>query len=228
MALAALLGLAGALVPALPAAADSNWVGVLPGASGVCPPQTDSYWVYQDNEDDNNENSADGWIGGIISDGNTRTTLCRTSSSRFAELTNDWYRVNFAVVALSPNCPVGTVGFDRYFDDEDEGNTSDDYVPSGSATQADGNTTFRFCWYINVDGDNPEAPRYAFPDLGGSYGGWGDPDAGYALQSGRVHTDDEDDAPSNDLSPVDSSLDWYRSMWLEGGDNTTLRTVRIA
>ena len=237
---AAALAAASLLAPAAsasrPAAElQSQWVGVLPGANGVCPAQTEGGWfIFQDNADSNskhgpNENGRGGWIGGITSNHNTQTNFCRVSSDRFAHLAKGDYRVNFAVLALSAGCPDGTVMFERYFDDEDNNAAGRSRMPDDSATRNTGsNTYFRFCWYITVDRDKPEAPQSALPDLGGSYGGYGQTDAGYVLDAGFVRTDDEDgNRNTNSISPVNTTLEPYRAMWITADRNTYLKTVRL-
>ena len=201
-------------------------VAVLPNYAGVCPGGLPKYTLYQDNEDDNNENNRYGWIGGIKSDSNTRTYLCAVDGDRFRSLLA--YRVNFAVPALGPTCPVGAITFDRYVDDEDDNSESWSNAPAGSGTRSvGGNTYFRFCWFLNYSTNAPNPPSSAFPYLGGEYGVFGPSTQSPAIQWGWVYTDDEDDFNENWVNGMDGTLTYYRSQWLTVGPNTTLRTVRV-
>jgi hypothetical protein len=224
--LGALLTPVGLTLVAQPAAAAGPLVGVLPNANGVCPPGTwdRPFRVYQDNEDSSNKNNRYGWIGGIRSDSNTQTKLCGVDGDRFRSLLG--YRVNFAVVALDPACPAGSITFDRYFDDEDSSNNSSSSTGVNSpTTTVNENTNFRFCWFLN-QAPAASAPNSAFPDLGGQYGLYGPASESWALDSGWVRTDDEDTHNNNSVSPMDGTLTFYRNQWLTADSNTTLHIVR--
>lgn len=230
-ALTAAAGIAASLdctaVQANPAeAALGPQVAVLPSATGVCPPGTRAWSVYQDNEDDDNANNRFGWIGGIVSTSNTRYKLCQVDGDRFRTLLD--YRVNFAVLALGPTCPSGAVTFDRRFDDEDDNNKSTSQVPAGSATvHISGGTNFRFCWFINYSPDAGPAPTSAFPNLSGAYGGFGPNNQTAVVDSGWIRADDEDDDNSNTVTPLDPTLNVYRGQWLTENHNTTMNIIRV-
>jgi hypothetical protein len=218
----------GVVASAAPAHAAASMVGLLPAANGVCPSLAPTrYSVYMDNEDDSNANSRGGWIGGIQSTTNTRVFLCAIDGTIFRNLMLN-YRVNFAVPALGPTCPIGTIPFDRYHDDEDDSNTSSASVPAGSETRTVGTrgTNFRFCWFLNYDFWLPEATNGLFPPLGGSYGVFG-PSALWGLETGFFRTDDEDDSNANSMPSLGPTYDSFRSQWVTATTNTLYRVVRV-
>jgi hypothetical protein len=202
-------------------------VGVLPSYDGTCPGGAPKYTVAQDNEDDNNENSRSGWIGGVQSDRNTHWYVCAVDGDRFVNLLS--YRVNFAVLMLASSCPSGSRIVYRYVDDEDDNNQSYSILPAFSPTfVSEGNTTFRFCWFLNYSGYYPAPTSSNFPDLGGEYGVFGPGDQPGAIQSGWVHTDDEDNDNRNWVTTYYSILlTAYQAQWLTADRNSTYRMIRV-
>lgn len=214
-----------------PAFAAGTPIGVLPSSNGVCPPGTTRGWIMLDNEDDETANAHEGWVGGVESARNTTFYLCQTDAAPFVALRNS-RKVNFAVLALGPSCPSGSITLDRYFDDEDYQSTSEDTLPNDSATRNDGdNTYFRFCWFLNDDWQLPAATSFDFPDLHRSYGVFGAPGDVFGnpyLATGWVHTDDEDSDNQNKLTSVNDVQKIYLNMWLEANHNTTMRMGQVS
>jgi hypothetical protein len=206
-------------------------VAVLPAANGACPADSARWWLYEDNENSRNSNNRGGWIGGTTSDRNTRLWLCAVDGDQFRAVSAA-NRVNFALLALGPACPAGSITIDRYVDDEDTSNRSASNVPPGSATATVGgrNTNLRFCWFLNTDTALPVPAGTAFPNLGGSYGVFGAAGGIFGSpypNTGWVYTDDEDRGNRNSVTVVPGAQAPYRNQWLGVGANTTMRIAQV-
>lgn len=207
-----------------------DMVGVIPSNARSCP-ATSRVTIHLDNEDRENGNGRGGWLGAIGSDANTRLEFCRVPGSAFGLVPGGAGRAaDYAVLQLGARCPVGSEGFARLHDDEDDHNRDDDVDESGANTdwmagdtgpthQAGSRTELRWC----VFGEKQSLPRMtawpAFDDM--AYGVLAAADLPGLLASGFVRTDDEDDDNKNRF--VGSSRDGLaRAARLVQADKNTL------
>jgi len=172
-------------------------VGVIPDADTACPGATET--IYMDDEDDSNNNSHSGWNGSWVSNKNTRMTFCRVAGSSLKHFGTTTSRLHdYAVLRLGATCPNGSSQFSRYFDNEDDNNANwkiGDIRPSVSGS---GGTRLEFCVF---SGSSNSAQRMtALPSLGFSYGVLAAPEFTHARTYGMVRTDDEDDSNNNSSS----------------------------
>jgi subtilisin family serine protease len=169
-------------------------VGVIPEAGAVCPGETISFQM--DDEDNNNANSRSGWLGRIQSSNNTIYTFCRVNGTDFHPAVSGGPVIfqSYAVLKLGATCPAGAVEYLRHFDNEDRRNAN--WVSGGVFPNLiDNNSTLNWCVFLPV----PAGPAFAFPNLGFGYGVVAPPTFSLALATGWIYQDDEDNR--ND--------DWY-------------------
>jgi hypothetical protein len=197
-------------------------IGVIPG-SASCPQGSALIDIYMDDEDHNNNNSAWGWHGAIITGSNTRFRFCKVDGTAFKPLQtpcNDCTTDHYAVLKLGVQCPPGSSQFYRMFDNEDDDNNnshSGNIYPNWQGR----NTGLYFCifrsgWQTMSD----------FPNIGIQYGVFAASGFSRAISVGSMHTDDEDDDNINRLD-VASYLHSDVVRIVFGAENTTLRTVRV-
>jgi hypothetical protein len=170
-------------------------IGVIPNDNDDCPGER--IGLALNNEDDDNQNKREGWIGATESGRNTTFWFCRVDGTQFRPVrSTDNNASTYAVLSLGDTCPLGSARARRYFDNEDD----DDASRSGSDAMLPNewmseNLMMHFCVF------KPTATGSStpFPSLGFSYGvfggdtlpGVGDGDDGW------VKTDDEDDDNNN-------------------------------
>ncbi|GMU06373.1 hypothetical protein ASNO1_26260 [Corallococcus caeni] len=200
-----------------------NDVGVLSG-SGSCPDPAKRVTISLDNEDSNQASRVNGWTGAtsVDSNGNTHFVFCRTDGNQFHSLSaGSDGRSNFAVLQLGGACPAGSVGFARYFDNEDSRN-SNSYSGEIAPNVVDGNTLLRFCLF---KGDGVIAA--GLPVLGFDYGVFAGTNFVFTSSRGSIYTDDEDSRNKNYYS-ADPAWKYAATAIVSEGANTTLFTARAA
>ncbi len=204
---------------AVPVTEGAYDVGVIPG-SGWCPPGSELIMIYMDDEDHQNANSRSGWIGAIVSDNNTRFVFCRVDGSKFGPSV-----APYAVLKLSPQCPLGSFSFSRYFDNEDNYNqngASGNIAPNTSSFYGVTATQLYFCLFP------PQASSPSpFPDLGLEYGVFAANLPGVGLANGHLHTDDEDDSNENYFDLAYTNMGSLASQIIWGDRNTDISIVKV-
>jgi hypothetical protein len=165
-------------------------VGVIP--DGGCPYASQAVTLHMDDEDRRNANGRWGWRGAITSDSNTTLRFCRVDGTKFKPLSTGNYTSNhYAVLKLGNTCPNDSVNFTRHFDNEDNRNAN--WSSGGIGLNvSDRNTTLRFCLFRNGP-----STMSSMPDLGFGYGVFAASNFSKALQTGGIHTDDEDNNNAN-------------------------------
>ncbi|MCY1043253.1 hypothetical protein OV208_18190 [Corallococcus sp. bb12-1] len=205
-------------------------VGVIPKKNG-CPAGSEFIQIYMDDEDNNNANYNWGWIGATQQSGNgTRFGFCRVDGTKFRPLHHGWNtdlrKETYSVLKLGSVCPLGSMEFIRYFDNEDRNNAnwrSGNLWPNASNS----NTTLRFCMFM--PSTNYFMP--GFPSLGMEYGVFAASNypSAYWLAAGFVHTDDEDRNNANWFSYNNNGnpgILIHAMIW--GGANTDMRIAKVA
>lgn len=196
-------------------------IGVIP-ATRSCPANSEAITINMDDEDRRNANSRGGWQGAIISAGNTSFFFCRVDGQLFRPLTTQFNDTpnHYAVLKLGAECPNNSLDFARGFDNEDDNNansSSGNIAPNVS----NGNTTLRFCFFrsdaITMGG---------FPDVGFSYGVFAAANFSRRIETGFVHTDDEDSSNANSYS-ADPAWAADAQRIITAGGNTTLNLARV-
>lgn len=219
-----------------PPSASTYWVGVIPQtvssppSASDCPGGTSLLYFYFDDEDGNNQNWHDGWIGATISDRNTRLYFCRVDGRQFKPLSSTNSVTNhYAVLKLGTQCPPGSSSFFRRWDHEDINNQNDRWTSSGhdadfSPNSTDGNDDIlNFCLF-RTGADTMSQ----FPNLGFHYGVFAAADFSKAIQTGRVATDDEDGVKDN-ADDMTGGADAERIIEpTTEGRNTTIHMARVS
>lgn len=196
-------------------------VGVVPDVAGECPPGSDYVTIYMDDEDHNNASWFSGWVGATSHQttdhvNGTRFGFCRVNGSQFYNLGHsnviNWSTVQYSagnaavgaytysVLKLGSQCPNGSKEIFVHVDNEDHSNQNSS-TGNISPNVSSGNAELYFCMFTPSSG----ASMSAFPQLGITYGVFGGryaPPSGaahhnYWLQTGIVHTDDEDNSNNN-------------------------------
>lgn len=195
-------------------------VGVISG-TGTCPNGQGVLTIHMDDEDNNNANSRSGWIGAITSTSNTTFRFCRVRGTQFRALSStNVIQNHYAVLKLGSFCPNGSVEFTRHFDNEDN-NNKNSYSGSIAPNVSNSNTTLSFClfrWSALTMG--------AFPDFGTQYGVFAASDFSQRIQTGSLHTDDEDRNNKNGYW-ADVSFSGDAQRIISTGSNTDLKLVRV-
>lgn len=210
-------------------------VGVIPGPDG-CPENLETVVIRMDDEDDDNANSASGWTGAIYQDGNTTLTFCRVDGSLFKRFTvpdrttRQPGELDYAVLKLGDACPLGALGFSRYFDNEDSKNKN---AHSGNIApnQQDRNTRLEFCWFKGyIGGVAGQFAMDEFPVYPMSYGVFAPANFLAAIDTGSLHIDDEDDGNENRfdygpgvLPPMQADI----HLIISGSDNTDISLAQV-
>jgi hypothetical protein len=212
--IALIAAVAGGIAPV--ALAEDYSVGVI-SADGTCPRGSESVSIYMDEEDrplfgnyegpmgwpviDSYGTYTAGWTGAIDAShgGGTRLRWCKVDGTLFKPLSRTYDRNrHFAVLKLGSRCPPGSDEFGRYFDNED-GDNSDWFPTNDNSHQGNigpnvvtWNTQMYFCLFRNgpVTMSKP-------PNLGAPYGLFARHARGpekfpFALDSGYLHSDEED------------------------------------
>jgi hypothetical protein len=186
-----------------------------------------------EDEDDDNESSHTNWLspadsgqsaGTVItclpgtSGCNTEITACKVDGLNFFPMTQiqsekvNWY----AVLKLGTTCPNGSTSFERYIDNEDDGNTnsfSGDIAPNIS----NGNTRLKFCWFTAG-----LTKMTSFPSLGTHYAVFHKFDGGqpaWVREKRFAYSDDEDDSNADSFSSATFPV------W--GSSNTRFDMARV-
>jgi hypothetical protein len=197
-------------------------VGIIP--NGTC--MGDSPWleIQSDDEDHDNTNNRSGWLGAIVSSGNTYWKFCRVDGLTLQPLVADYlnYQQEYAVLQLGSACPPDSVPFARGFDSED-GSTANLTIGDVSPNSASGNVTMYFCMF-RYSTPGVTAPMAQFPDYGFSYGVFAPYDFTRGIALGWVYTDDEDSNTAN----------WYSSAFygestriVSDGGNTNIWLAQV-
>ena len=201
---------------------NDHFIGVIPNAT-TCAPGVDMITIYMDDEDRNNANSRGGWIGGITSNSNTTFRFCRVNGVNFRPLVNGSSFVNhYVVLKLGNYCPLGSIEFSRYFDNEDR-NNANWFNGVINPNVSNSNTDLKFCLFRDSNGSTTMTE---FPDLGFSYGVFAAAYFSQAISSGFIHTDDEDNRNANKLIAPSTALSDIGAI-VVGGGNTRLNLVRV-
>jgi hypothetical protein len=225
-------GTVGSSTPSTP----TYYVGVIPQtvssppSGSDCPGGTSLLYFQFDDEDGNNQNWHDGWIGATISDRNTRLYFCRVDGRQFKPLSSTNSVTNhYAVLKLGTHCPPGSTSFSRYWDHEDINNQNDRWTSSHNNADFFPNSTLgnddilNFCLFRTGTDTMSQ-----FPDLGFHYGVFAAADFSKAIQTGRVATDDEDGEKDNDNS-MTGGADAQRIIEpTTEGRNTTIHMARVS
>jgi FIMAH domain-containing protein len=200
-------------------------VGVIPEAGGCR--DSEPITIYMDDEDDDNESDAEGWIGESHVDRNTTLQFCRADGSLFGKMpppAGDPRTNDYAVLKLGDVCPDGSVEISRHFDNEDDDNEnyySGDIAPS----EQEKNTTLRFCLFRPENSGGTEMTE--FPRLSYAYGVIAR-DLAAAVDNGRIHTDDEDSDNDNSLSAPDEETRQAAERLISFDRNTDLHFAKIS
>lgn len=200
-------------------------IGIIPGANG-CPLNSELITVYMDDEDDNNDNSASGWIGSFVQNRNTKLRFCRVNGEYFPHL----YGVPYAVLQLGA-CPPQTTSFVRYFDNEDNDNENSASVSAGGSIYPStmGNapvsfTQLKFCLFSPV-APGPGTPT--FPDLSVEYGVFASSNLPGILAAGTLHIDDEDANNENGYDFGYYSMQGQTGPIISGSYNTDIHIAKV-
>jgi hypothetical protein len=202
-------------------------VGVIP-EDGSCR-DSEPITIYMDDEDDDNESDSEGWIGESHVDRNTTLQFCRADGSLFGKLppppaTADARSNDYAVLKLGQVCPDGAVEISRHFDNEDDDN--ENYYSGDIVTSEQGkNTTLQFCLFRPENAGGTEMSD--FPRLSYPYGVIAR-DLGAAVDSGKIHTDDEDSDNDNSLSAPDDDAREAAERIISHDRNTDLYIAKIS
>lgn len=215
---------------------DDN-VGIIPDAPGLCPANSQRVWVDMDTEDRNNASWASPWTGATQTTGNsTRLEFCKVDGERFRRLTeSESYKYRYAVLKLDQNCPVGSVTFSRYFDNEDnnpQNSNSGNIWPSSQGR----NTELQFCLFrkdpYRADRNQGIRTMMSFPSLGVPYGVFVDADFDSQFLApgtprGALYMDDEDSSNENNYWAPDSNIAAEAQRIISHGSNTYLYTGKV-
>jgi hypothetical protein len=204
-------------------------VGVIPELN-ACPSPYGYTFIHMDDENDNNNNSRSGWIGATASGRNTTWRHCRLPneiSQQFRPLPQTGSKYNYAVQNMGVFCPPGATRAWRIHDNQDAGFLTPNGNTSGggvfpSFNLAPGNW---FTFTCHFRGGNTSAGTMsAFPTLGMRYGVYASQHlpAPYALATGRVHQDDEDNLNTNQWVNLPAGSDMFL-----GITNTLRYLVRV-
>jgi hypothetical protein len=209
-----------------------NDVGVIQPEGMNCP--NEHIMLTLENEyTNNNWNEIDGWIGATEQPNSvTKWHFCRVDGRNFGRVRSNNSAHNYAVLKLGNTCPAGSVEFNRHFDNEDRPSgcppwplacgvgkppTQGNYAPNHYNGN---NLDMKFCMFRASPTAGVTLPL-AF--LGMPYGVFATPDLPGALDSGYVHTDDEDDNNWNSLTG-----DFAGSqLFLEADGATTLHVAKV-
>lgn len=201
-------------------------IGVIAGESDI--PEgivKEKIMIYMDDEDKNNEDKHNGWIGAISQDRNTTFRFWRVDGRKlkpFSQPENPNLREIYAVLKLGDYCPCGSYEFTRYFDNEDNNNTNK-YSGNISPNWQNRNTGLKFCIFIaGYDTMN------TFPNIAQNhpYGVFAAPDFKHSLETGYLHTDDEDHDNANYFSGMEWVLREAKRI-IPGDRNTSMGIVRV-
>ena len=190
-------------------------VGVIPDIAGSCPWPTEVKF-HLDNEDDDNKNRADGWIGAIKSDRNTLFEFCKVDGTRFARLAAPSSGSNnYAVLKLGTSCPSGSYEIIRRHDDQDKdfraNAANENWLAGDTGPNKQGSLTIKYHdpdpedtytelhWCVFEQTGQASAPR-AMPNLAFRYGVLANQNFSQAEKTGMIYTDDEDDNNTNALT----------------------------
>jgi hypothetical protein len=170
-------------------------VGVIPEMN-ACPAPYGYTYIHMDDENSNNMNSRNGWIGATASGSNTTWRHCRLPNElavQFRPLPQTGSKYNYAVQNMGVFCPPGSTRAIRFHDNQGgpNGNTSGGGVFPSVNVGSRNWMTFT-CHFRG--GNTSAGTMSAFPTLGMRYGVYASQylPAPYALQTGRVYQDDED------------------------------------
>jgi hypothetical protein len=184
-----------------------------------------------DNEDTNNGNDRWGWLGGIVSNRNTRFNLCLVNSADFRPGPEP-YMVLSAYVDL---CPYGTWTVTRVVDCENHKPACKSDLPGVILSSQARDVKLTFCVYH-------DGAQFSFPGYGIEYGVFAAPSFGGALETGWVYMDDQQADISGDnhnrwcgrINGVfDEACDEPHSYFhnyfdtLEGNENTSYSLARV-
>lgn len=210
-------------------------VGVLAGSSG-CPAGSESLYIWIDNEDYRNVNSASGWLGASYVTENTGLQFCRINGDnlRYAGAPEP-----FMVLRLGGVCPESSTSLHRFVDAENslDGEWSSSNIPDalyqGTSSLAP-DVFLNFCVFpTNAYVGTP------FPDIGAEYGVFASStfSAAYAsTQHGSIYMDDEDNFNYNQWCEPNSigvrlcsERSAYRNYWniIDGGLNTGINIAKV-
>jgi hypothetical protein len=167
-----------------PVSSAQTFIGVIPQSASGCPVGSEILYISTDDEDDRNASSVSGWTGAVsrYSTG-TNFVFCKVDASGFKSHPDQ----DYAVLQLSPQCPAGSIGFFRVFDNEHNRNnnrSSGNISPSSIGPPA----KLHFCFFPAGTGGT----MAKFPNLYVPYGVFAAPSPKW-FASGYVYTDDEDD-----------------------------------
>lgn len=223
-----------------PVAQRPNDVGVIPDVRGSCP-EPSEVKIYMDNEDTNNSNSAQGWIGAISSGRNTMLEFCKVDGRALKGLrAPSTGSANYAVLKLGDRCPAGSEEFVRYHDDQNQPPLNISWMAGevGPTRQNFGGLTgtlLHWCLFEQVGGGSGAPVMNAFPSLGFRYGVVAARDFIAAERTGSVYTDDEDTGNGNLLwdgrGPFSTPAPRMRAVLdtlMEFGTNTRIKLALVA
>jgi hypothetical protein len=203
-------------------------VGVIRELGATCPGETVT--LYMDDEDSDNRDERTGWMGDVDEYRNTQITFCKVSGQGFKALVGsvgDSSR-HYAVLRLGSECPNGSIGFSRYFDNDDDNNENWISGPSAPnvSSRAPSGTTLQFCLF---DGSAGQPSMADFPGLGFDYGVFATSNfakarGGWNGGLGSIVTDDEDDNTNNQYPFKPSSA----TSIISDGNNTLLRMAKVS
>jgi hypothetical protein len=199
-------------------------IGVLADVRG-CPPGVEPITIYMDDENDNNQDHTEGWIGKSFSQHDTRLEFCRIDGSMWHPTPgtpDDPGRGDFAVLKLGNSCPNSSGGAVISLDNEDADGNNEDYFSGDISPSTQeftiGSTTLRLCIFHYQEGGDSMAQ---FPVLPFEYGVFAPANHPLAYQTGSLFTDDENDN-NFDFSSVDIPN------VIETGHDTTFHTGLVS
>jgi hypothetical protein len=199
-------------------------VGVIP-ETNACPAPYAWTQIFMDDEDSNNESYSRGWVGAIISSGNTTYRFCKLdflTSLNFRPLQKGGDEHDYSVVNMGIFCPSGARRLIRVQENEllrNWNSSSGDVFPNFKIY----NTWFNFYCHFDGGAESLLGQMNEFPKLNMPYGVFASRDmpAQFALAKGVIYQDDED------------ILNW-NGWWLGSGDtvmwgsrNTERRTAKV-
>jgi hypothetical protein len=218
-------------------------VGVIKEVDVDCPSGSELIRLGFDNEDDDNNNSTYGWVGATQGRRNLSLYFCRVDGREFKRRRGTTPALNYAVLKLGEFCPVGSVSFTRYFDNEDDpfdggklglGTptcrtqvywSDGNIYPNSYGGNCRNNLWMKFCMFVASESGTTSP----FPALGFRYGVFASETSAGEKPYGYVYTDDEDDDNNNKIYGDDR--DGYNhigsEVFLDTGRNTRLHMVRV-
>jgi hypothetical protein len=184
--------------------------------------------IFLDNEDGDQNNSNDGWIGAIVQERNTHFKFCRVDGTKLGMLPKPTEGNNhYAVLRLGDSCPSGAFEFSRYHDDQDQPPLSVSWMSGefGPTEQGLGKgTRLFFCFF-------PESTSpgiMGLPDYGFEYGVFANEAFGEAAETGRIYIDDENEDNMNELDTMGLTAEQTDliSQVLTANENTEYRLAQ--